>query len=62
MHEKIRVHCKLCAGNKTLSCAQNTTFNFKRYSHNTIWLAIATQESANIISLLIFVRIWMIII
>ena len=55
MHEKIRVHCKLCAGNKTLSCAQNTTFNFQRYSHNIIWLAIATQESANIISSLIFV-------
>ena len=23
--KNIRAHCKLCAGNKTLSCAQNTT-------------------------------------
>jgi len=29
--KNIRARCKLCAGNKTLSCARNTTSNFKKH-------------------------------
>ena len=43
--KNIRAHCKLCAGNKILSCAQNTTFNFKKDLDNATRLA-ATEESA----------------
>ena len=29
--KNIRMHCTLCIGNKTLSCARNTTSNFKKH-------------------------------
>ena len=32
--KNIRAHCKLCVGNKTLSCARNTTSNFKKHLEN----------------------------
>ena len=32
--KNIRACCKLCAGNKTLSCAHNTTSNLKKYLEN----------------------------
>lgn len=32
--KNIRARCKLCAGNKTLSCARNTTSNFKKHLDN----------------------------
>ena len=32
--KNIRARCKLCVGNKTLSCAQNTTSNFKKHLQN----------------------------
>ena len=44
--KNIRARCKLCAGNKTLSCARNTTFNFKKHLDN------GTRLAAIIISLL----------
>ena len=40
--KNIRAHCKLCAGNKTLSCARNTTLNFKKYLDNGTRLALAS--------------------
>ena len=32
--KNIRARCKLCAGNKTLFCARNTTSNFKKHQGN----------------------------
>ena len=32
--KNIRARCKLCAGNKTMSCAQNTTSNLKKHLEN----------------------------
>ena len=32
--KNIRARCKLCPGNKTLSCARNTTSNFKKHLDN----------------------------
>jgi len=32
--KNIRGRCKLCVGNKTLSCAHNTTSNFKKHLEN----------------------------
>ena len=32
--KNIRARCKLCVGNKTLSCARNTTSNFKKHLKN----------------------------
>ena len=32
--KNIRARCKLCVGNKTLSCACNTTSNFKKHLEN----------------------------
>ena len=30
-YKNLKVRCTLCSGNKTLSCARNTTSNFKKH-------------------------------
>ena len=47
--KNIRARCRLCVGNKTLSCARNTTSNFKKHLekvHNNVVLEAKEVEGA----------------
>ena len=47
--KNIRAHCELCAGNKTLSCVQNTTSNYKKHLekvHKSVVLEAKEVEGA----------------